>query len=160
MRRAPVSCLELYWLLKVLFSLCRFYSNSHELNSGRWGQSVAKTVNISELFFRQFQLHSSTWCRLINKRGDNIVPFDDQLGSHFSIGCQIVRVWKSWLVTLNISFLMNVTDRANLSEISFVVVLDDDELIDNNVSQCFNWLVYSGRKECRKRHDMPIYIST
>jgi hypothetical protein len=31
-----------------------------------------------------------------------------------------------------------VTDRANLSEISFVVVLDDDEIVDNNVSQCFN----------------------
>jgi hypothetical protein len=62
------------------------------------------------------------------------VPFDGQVASHFSVG----GAWKGWLVTLNINFLMNVTDRANLSEISFVVVLDDDQLVDNNVSQCFN----------------------
>ena len=91
-------------------------------------------MNVIELFFWQQQLYSTTRCWLIDERGDNVVPFDGQLASHFSVG----GVWKSWLVTLNINFLMNVTDRANLSEISFAVVLEDDELIDNNVSQCFN----------------------
>jgi len=67
------------------------------------------------------------------------VRFDDQLGSHFSIGCQIVRVWKIWLVTLNFDVLMNVIDRANLREISHVVVLNDDKLLDSNVLQCFHW---------------------
>jgi hypothetical protein len=71
---------------------------------------------------------------LIDERGNNVVPFDGQLASHFSVG----GVWKSWLVTLNINFLMNVTDCANLSEISFVVVFDDGELVNNNVSQWFN----------------------
>lgn len=93
-------------------------------------------MNVNKLFFRQQHLHSSSRRWWINEKGDNIVPFDGQLASHFCVGCQIGGVWKSWFVTLNFDFLMHVTDCANLREIEFMIMLDDDELVDSNVSQC------------------------